>query len=111
MNKKYDVYRKECPSRNILSAIGDKWSILIILKLSKGAQRFGELKREIGGISPKVLTQCLQKLEEYGFVTRTEYDELILRVEYALTTLGVSLAPILNQLTCWTEENMDLINR
>ncbi|KTD79222.1 winged helix-turn-helix transcriptional regulator [Legionella waltersii] len=107
MNIKFDVYNKDCPSRNILAAIGDKWSILIILKLSQSTYRFGELKRDIGGISPKVLTQSLQKLEQLGFIQRTEYHEIILRVEYCLTALGRSLAPILKQLTDWTEQHMD----
>ncbi len=107
MNIKFDVYNKDCPSRNILAAIGDKWSILVILKLYQSTFRFGELKRDIGGISPKVLTQSLQKLEQFGFLQRTEYDELPLRVEYRLTPLGKSLAPILKQLTEWTEQHMD----
>lgn len=109
LKKEFDVYAAKCPSRNILEAISDKWSILIINVLAKRTCRFGELKREVGGISPKMLTQTLLKLEKYGFVARESFSVLPLKVEYSLTHLGRELSSILGTLTGWTEANMHAI--
>jgi DNA-binding HxlR family transcriptional regulator len=103
---KFNVFVEQCPSRNVLEGISDKWSILTMTVLSKKRCRFGELKREIGGISSKMLTQTLQKLEKYGFIHREEFDELPLRVEYELTLMGAKLNNILSSLKEWTESNM-----
>lgn len=104
--KEYSVYSEHCPSRNVLAAISDKWSILLISILSHKTYRFGELKREVGGISQKMLTQVLQKLELYGLVARESFPVLPMRVEYSLTPLGRELSVILTMLTAWTETNM-----
>lgn len=104
--KEFSVYSENCPSHNVLEAISDKWCILIMSLLAQKVLRFGELKREINGISPKMLTQTLQKLEKYGFVMRQAYDTLPLKVEYSLTYLGYELSQILASLTTWTETNM-----
>lgn len=109
MHKEFSVYAAQCPSRNVLEGISDKWSILILGILSTKVYRFGELKREVGGISPKMLTQTLQKLEKYGFIARKPYQELPLKVEYTLTPLGNELSLILHSLTIWTETNMPKI--
>lgn len=109
MSLVYSVYRERCPSRNVLESISDKWSILIISILSNKTSRFGELKRDIDGISAKVLTQTLLKLERLGFIARKSYPVLPLKVEYSLTPLGNELGAILNSLTTWTESNMDEI--
>ncbi|HGK7611648.1 TPA: transcriptional regulator [Legionella pneumophila] len=105
----YSVYNEKCPSHNVLEGISDKWSILVISLLSQKIYRFGELKREIGGISPKMLTQTLLKLERYGFVQRQSYPVFPMKVEYSLTRLGKELSAILVLLTRWTETNMDKI--
>ena len=102
----FDVYKEQCPSRNVLEVISDKWSILIINILSKNIYRFGELKREIGGISPKMLTQTLRMLQRYGFIARQDHSGLILKVEYSLTSQGRELSLLLTPLTEWTEKNM-----
>nr|WP_238400719.1 helix-turn-helix domain-containing protein [Legionella bononiensis] len=107
----FSVYSEKCPSRNVLEAISDKWSILIINILSMKICRFGELRREVGGISPKMLMQTLQKLERYGFVDRKSYPVLPMKVEYSLTVLGMKLSVILGQLTLWTEMNMSSISQ
>ncbi len=107
--KKFNVYHQHCPSRRVLSIISDKWTILIIEKLSHTTYRFGELKREIGGISQKVLTQSLRALEKHGFVARESFPVLPLRVEYSLTPLGKSLSPIFNLITEWAEQHIDEI--
>lgn len=106
----YDVYNQLCPSRLILDGISNKWTILIVYKLREKTWQFGELKREIGGISAKVLTQCLRQLEMFGFLTRTVRDDaLVIRVDYSLTTLGNELANIFLMITQWTEANADKI--
>ncbi len=80
-------------------------------KLLAKTYRFGELKREVGAISPKMLTQTLVKLERLGFVARQAFPVLPMKVDYSLTPLGQELALILNSLTTWTETNMDAIIR
>lgn len=107
--QQYSVYSERCPSRTILEAISDKWSILILSVLAGKLCRFGALRREVGGISPKMLMQTLQKLEKYGFVIREAYPVLPMKVEYSLSTLGQELSIILNTLTLWTEANMNKI--
>lgn len=107
--KQFSVYSEQCPSRNILEAISDKWSILIITVLTRKLFRFGELRREVGGISQKMLMQTLQKLERFGFITREVYPVLPMKVEYSLTPLGRELSIILNTLTFWTETHMNEI--
>lgn len=109
LKNEFSVYSEKCPSRNVLEGISDKWSILVINLLSKKIYRFGELKREVGGISPKMLTQTLLKLERYGFVGRQSFPVLPMKVEYSLTSLGRELSIILNSLTTWTETNMNEI--
>lgn len=105
--QKFNVYAEKCQSRNILSAISDKWSILTITLLAQKIHRYGELKRSLEGISAKVLTHTLQKLEFHGLIKREEYDVLPLKVEYSLTQLGSELSQILLSLTTWTEVNME----
>lgn len=109
--KKFSVYDEQCPSHNVLEKISDKWSILIINILLNKTSRFGELKREIGGISPKMLTQTLMKLERFGFIVRRSFPVLPMKVEYSVTPLGHELGMILNSLTTWTEKNMERIMR
>lgn len=107
MSNKYDVYNENCPTRKILDVISDKWVILIIDKLSQRTYRFLELKREIGGISQKVLANTLRKLEQNGFILRLEYDVLPLKVEYSLTKPGQHLGILFNGITQWAETHMD----
>jgi len=102
----------DCPIRNILARISDKWSILVIYTLhqsEKGAVRFKELQRAIPDISQKMLTVTLRTLEEDGYVTRTAYPEVPPRVEYALTERALSLLPHINALINWAQENMEAI--
>ena len=85
-----------CPVETTLLLIGDKWKVLILRDLMPGTKRFGELKKSIGSVSQKVLTAQLRDMEESGLLTRTVYAEVPPRVEYRLTDLGRSLAPILD---------------
>ena len=99
------IYNKECPSRHLMSRIGDKWSVMIIGVLKDDISRFGELKRRCSGVSQKMLTQALRNLEKDGLVIRMEYQERVLRVEYSLTPLGKELAEVLEPLVEWVHDN------
>ena len=107
-----DAVFPDCPIRNILSKLCDKWSLLVIYTLNKAAAptiRFKELQREIPDISQKMLTVTLRTLEDDGYVTRTVYPEVPPRVEYALTPRTHSLLPHINALIEWAIENKDAI--
>ncbi|GAA1839791.1 winged helix-turn-helix transcriptional regulator [Agromyces salentinus] len=91
--------------RDVLSRVGDKWSLLVIRMLHNGPLRFTQLQRSIDGISHRMLTQTLRNLERDGLVSRTSYPEIPPRVEYAATDLGRSLAlPVLG-LVEWASGN------
>lgn len=109
LKDKYDVYNQNCPSRQALEIISDKWTILIVNLLARNTYRFGELKRQVGGISQKVLTQTLRMLEKNGFVLRKNYQTLPLKVEYSLTPLGLSLSAVFNLITDWAEQNIETV--
>ncbi len=94
----------ECPFIFALSLMGKRWKPAILWKMTEGIYRFGEMKRAIPQISEKMLTQHLRELETDGLITRTIYSEMPPRVEYALTKLGSSLQPILEQLNNWGEK-------
>lgn len=97
----------ECPIRNVLVRISDKWSLLVLYTLHNqpGAMRFSRLQREIPDISQKMLTNTLRTLEEDGFVRRKAYAEIPPRVEYSLTPRALSLLPCINILIDWAENN------
>lgn len=96
-----------CPIRNVISRFGDKWSLLIILLLNENEKlRFNQLDKLIPDISTKVLSSTLKTLEADNLVKRTVYPEVPPRVEYNLTETGISLVPIINQLTQWALDNM-----
>lgn len=88
-------------SRDALEVIQGKWRIPIIISLTYGNKRFGEIQRDIADISPKMLSQELKVLEEYKIITRTLYDSMPVTVEYALTPLGLSLNTLLDELLNW----------
>lgn len=104
---RHDVYEAQCPCRGLLDLLANKWSALAMGALEDGPRRFGELQRCLQGVSPKVLTQTLRRLEEAGFVDRTVYPAVPLHVEYSLTDLGHSAAVPLHGLRTWVEENLD----
>ena len=92
-----------CPVATTVALIGSKWKLLIIRNLLARPWRFNELKKDLEGISQKVLTDSLRSLEADGTITRTVYPEVPPRVEYALTELGKSLKPILDSMRAWGE--------
>ena len=93
-----------CPVATTVQLIGSKWKLLILRNLLARPWRFNELKKDLAGISQKVLTDSLRSLENDGIVTRTVYPEIPPRVEYSLTELGRSLKPILDAMQSWGEE-------
>ena len=108
--KLLDDYDPSCPVRNILSRIGDKWSILVLLTLShNGTIRFKELQRSLPDISQKMLTVTLRTLEEDGLVIREVFAVVPPKVEYSLTERANSLLPHIFALTKWAKENMHSI--
>lgn len=92
-----------CPLESTINLIGERWKFLIIRDLMDGKKRFSELKKSVGNISQKVLTQNLRALESSKLLTRTVFPEVPPRVEYELTDLGLSLKPILDAIRTWGE--------
>lgn len=90
-----------CPVATAVQLIGSKWKLLILRNLMARPWRFNELRRDLEGISQKVLTDSLRALEEDGIITRTVYPEVPPRVEYALSPLGESMRPILDAMEEW----------
>jgi len=91
-----------CRLRDLLDRIGDKWSLLVVELLGEGTRRFTELKRDIDGISQRMLTRTLRHLERDGLVTRTVHPVVPPRVDYELTPLGASLLDAIAPLVGWT---------
>ena len=90
-----------CPIATTVSLIGSKWKLLIIRNLLARPWRFNELKKDLDGISQKVLTDSLRSLGNDGLITRTVYPEVPPRVEYALSELGLSMKPIIASMAAW----------
>jgi DNA-binding HxlR family transcriptional regulator len=101
--------REDCEVRQILDRIADKWSLLVIALLQDRTMRFNELRREVDGISQRMLTVTLRQLERDGLVSRTVYPVVPPRVEYALTPLGATLHATIRTLVDWTEEHQSEI--
>lgn len=106
---KWDIYDERCPTRIVLDRIADKWTVLIVGALDGRTKRFGELRREIGGVSQKMLTQTLRGLERDGLVIRKVYASVPPKVEYSLTDLGRTLVGILNAIGEWAESNIERV--
>ena len=103
-----DALYPNCPIRNVLSRVGDKWSKLVLFTLeSNNNQRFKELQRNIPDISQKMLATTLKMLEADGLILRVAFSEIPPRVEYSLTKKGESLLPLINNLISWASDNME----
>ena len=100
-----------CPVATTVQLIGSKWKLLILRDLQARPWRFNELKKELEGISQKVLTDILRSMEEDGIVTRTVYPEVPPRVEYALSALGESMRPIIQAMETWGREYQEAVGR
>ncbi|MBO0657493.1 helix-turn-helix transcriptional regulator [Streptomyces triculaminicus] len=103
----YDAYLAECPARQLLDRIADKWVSLVVNALADGPQRYTELQRRLASVSQKMLTQTLRHLERDGLVSRTVIPAVPVRVAYELTPLGRSLLPVMRAIKDWAEEHMD----
>ncbi len=99
----------DCPVEITLKLIGNKWKILILRELMDGTKRFGELKKSIGKITQKILTQNLREMEHDLLLERKVFAEIPPRVEYTLTETGYSLELVLNSLFLWGEEYRERI--
>lgn len=105
-NMSGDLMSATCPTRRVLDLVADKWTTLVIYLLSDGTKRYGELQKAIGGISQKMLTQTLRRLEEDGLVKRTVFPVVPPRTEYELTPLGRTLQEPLKALCSWAVQHM-----
>ncbi|MFI8180702.1 helix-turn-helix transcriptional regulator [Actinacidiphila glaucinigra] len=103
----YNAFMKGCPTNQLLIRISDKWAGLLMAALTDGPQRYSDLGRRIAGVSQKMLTQTLRTLERDGLVTRTVTPSVPVRVDYALTPLGASLAVLFSAVKEWAEEHIE----
>ena len=101
-----DLFSERCPSREVLRHVTGRWGVLLLVALEDGSQRFGELRRRVGGISEKMLAQTLQWLEQDGFVQRIAHPVAPPHVEYRLTPLGEEVGRKVGALAEWIEGNM-----
>jgi DNA-binding HxlR family transcriptional regulator len=101
----------ECELRTILDRIADKWSLLVIYVLADGTKRFSVLRREIDGISQRMLTLTLRQLEREGLVSRTVFPVVPPRVDYELTELGSTLLDTIQSLVAWAGQHGNEIRR
>jgi DNA-binding HxlR family transcriptional regulator len=107
---KHDPEHADCRKvSQILSRVGDKWTVLVIMLLGGGPRRFNEIKRMVGGISQRMLTLTLKGLERDGMVTRTVTPTIPPRVDYELTNLGRSLSEPALALGLWAQSHLDEI--
>jgi DNA-binding HxlR family transcriptional regulator len=102
-----NTYAAQCPTRLVLDRVADKWTVLVLGLLSDGPVRFNGLRREIEGISQKMLSQTLKGLERDGLVNRRAFPTVPVTVEYSLTPLGRTLTRSLAALQSWAETNFE----
>ena len=104
-----EVLARDCPSREILNHVCSRWGVLVLVVLLDGMHRFSELRRKIGGVSEKMLSQTLQSLEQDGFIERKALPVVPPHVEYTLTPMGEEVALLVDGLTTWIERNLPRI--
>lgn len=109
MNHAYDVFDDRCPTRMVLDRLADKWALLVLDRLQGGPIRFNHLRRDIRGLSQKILSQTLKRLERDGLVERTVHPTVPVSVDYALTQLGRTLTETVATFAHWAERNMDAV--
>ena len=105
----WNPYEAACPTRMILDRIADKWTVLVLGLLLRAPRRFNALRREIDGLSQKVLSQTLKDMERDGLVRRQAFATVPVTVEYSITPLGETLADVVGALTQWAKDNADAI--
>lgn len=104
-----DLMAAACPSRDVLRRLTGRWGMLVLWALAEGPQRFGSLRRQVGGISERMLAQTLQGLETDGLVLRHDFGTVPPHVEYALTPLGHEAAARVDALLSWIESSLHRI--
>ena len=101
-----NLFAEQCPSRDVLKHVTSRWGVLILLALRDGTHRFSEMRRKMGGVSEKMLSQSLQWLEQDGFINRVSYPVVPPHVEYSLTPLGEQVSEKVADLADWIELNL-----
>ena len=99
-----------CPIRDVLSHLGDRWTVLVLHALQDGVIRFGVLRTQIPDISPRMLSQTLRRLEQDGLIARTAYATIPPRVDYRLTELGVSFMQVIQVMLDWAKQNQSAVH-
>ena len=100
----------DCPVRDVLSHLGDRWTVLVLHALQGGEIRFGVLRAQIPDISPRMLSQTLRRLEQDGLIARTAYATIPPRVDYRLTELGVSFMQVIQVMLDWAKQNQSAVH-
>ncbi|HTJ33367.1 MAG TPA: helix-turn-helix domain-containing protein [Dactylosporangium sp.] len=106
-----DMFDPACPSSMVPFQIGDKWAGMVLVCLADGPRRFSELRVPMYRVSAKVLTETLRALERDGMISRTAYDEIPPRVEYAITDLGRTLFPAMEACRAWALEYLPAVEQ
>ncbi|TAK46745.1 MAG: transcriptional regulator [Xanthobacteraceae bacterium] len=106
-----NVYASDCPTRLVLDRIADKWAVLVLGLVAGGPVRFNQLRRRIGGLSQKMLSQTLKSLERDGLVSRCAIATVPVTVEYSITPLGRTLATTVDALRVWAEAHIGEVQR
>jgi DNA-binding HxlR family transcriptional regulator len=102
----FDVFAERCPTRLVLDRIADKWAVLVLVRLKDEPVRFNQLRRDIQGVSQKVLSQTLKKLERDGLIRREAFATVPVTVEYSITRLGLTLTASIAAIADWAEANI-----
>lgn len=106
---RWNAYSQDCPTRLVLDRVADKWTVLVLGLLGDGPVRFNQLRRAVEGLSQKVLSQTLRRLERDGLVSRTAFPTVPVTVEYTLTPLGRTLATAVDALRAWAEDHIEAV--
>ncbi|SKA05794.1 winged helix-turn-helix transcriptional regulator [Consotaella salsifontis] len=106
MEQRPNPYAANCPTRLVLDRLADKWAVLLLGLLASGPQRFNQLRREVEGLSQKMLSQTLKGLQRDGLIERTVFATAPITVEYALTPLGRTLISPIEALRLWAESHI-----
>ena len=106
---RYSVYAPDCPTRMVLDRIADRWSGLVLGRLAQEPMRFNRLRREVPGVSQKVLSQTMKRLERDGLVEREVFPTVPVTVEYSITPLGRTLHHAVKAIVDWAEGNIEAV--
>lgn len=107
----YDVMNPKCPTQQVLDLVASKWTMLVILALGDGPQRYSALQRRVQGVTKKMLTQTLRALERDGLVRRPVYDTVPVQTGYELTAAGQSLATAVSTIRKWAYDHIEDIGQ